>query len=104
KDVPTVSGSVLPPAPPVSGPGAAVAAPGGVLGERLVFMTSSGGDLYVINIDGTGLRKLASGVIDPVVSPDGQQVAFTRWDGAEFGTLYVMNLDGAGERAILSDT
>jgi dipeptidyl aminopeptidase/acylaminoacyl peptidase len=73
-------------------------------GGKLVFTTSSGGDLYVINMDGTGLRKLASGVIDPVVSPDGQQVAFTRWDGAEMGTLYTINLDGSNERAVLADT
>jgi hypothetical protein len=73
-------------------------------GGKLVFNTRNGGDLYVINIDGTGLQKLASGVIDPVVSPDGQQVAFTRWDGAEFGTLYVMYLDGSGERAVLGET
>jgi Tol biopolymer transport system component len=71
---------------------------------KLVFTTRSGGDLYIVNADGTGLQKLASGVIDPAVSPDGQQVAFTRWDGAEFGTLYVMNLDGTGERAILGET
>jgi uncharacterized protein YraI len=73
-------------------------------GDRLVFATRSGGDLYVINLDGTGLRHLASGVIDPAVSPDGRQVAFTRWDPSEFGTLYVMNLDGSGERAILGET
>lgn len=72
-------------------------------GDRLVFATRSGGDLYVVNRDGTNLQKLAGGVIDPVVSPDGTQVAFTRWDGAEFGTLYVMNLDGSGERAILGE-
>lgn len=71
---------------------------------RLVFMTASGGDLYAINADGTGLRHLANGVIDPVVSPDGQHVAFTRWDGAEFGTLYVLNLDGSSERTILGET
>ena len=70
---------------------------------RLVFATGSGGNLYMVNADGTGLSQLASGVIDPVVSPDGQQVAFTRWDGAEFGTLYVMNLDGSGELAVLSE-
>lgn len=82
----------------------------------LVFATGSGGDLYVVSADGTGLQKLTSGVIDPVVSPDGQQVAFTRWDGAKMGTLYVMNLDtltgsakplsgtgGSGERVIASD-
>jgi Tol biopolymer transport system component len=67
-------------------------------------MTGSGGDLYVINSDGTNLRHLASGVIDPVVSPDGRQVAFTRWDGAEFGTLYALNLDGSAERVILGET
>jgi TolB protein len=73
-------------------------------GGRLVFTTKSGGDLYVVNPNGTGLRKLASGVIDPAVSPDGTQVAFTRWDGAEMGTLYVTNLDGSGERVVLSET
>jgi dipeptidyl aminopeptidase/acylaminoacyl peptidase len=80
-------------------------------GGNLVFMTGSGGDLYVINTEcaslpegcGTGLRHLASGVIDPVVSPDGRQVAFTRWDGAKFGALYTINLDGSGERAIVGD-
>jgi len=72
-------------------------------GGRLVFMTGSGGELYVANLDGSGLRRLAGGVIDPVVSPDGRQVAFTRWDGAEFGTVYVIDIDGSGERAVARD-
>jgi hypothetical protein len=75
-----------------------------ITGGKLVFTTRSGGDLYVINADGTGLRKLAGGVIDPVVSPDGTQVAFTRWDGAEMGTLYVIGVDGSGERVVLGET
>ena len=70
---------------------------------RLIFMTRSGGDLYRVNADGRNLHRLARGIIDPVVSPDGQQVAFTRWDGAEFGTLYTINIDGTGERAIAGD-
>ncbi len=69
----------------------------------LVFATGSGGDLYVVNADGTGLRKLTSGVIDPVVSPDGQQVAFIRWDSGELGTLYTINIDGSNEQAILGE-
>lgn len=73
------------------------------LNGRLVFTTGSGGELYVINVDGTGLRRLAGGVIDPVLSPDGQQVAFVRWDGAEFGAVYTIKLDGSGERAIAGD-
>lgn len=70
---------------------------------KLIFMTGSGGNLYSINADGRDLRQLTNGVIDPVISPDGQQVAFTRWDGAEFGTLYTINIDGTGEQAILGD-
>jgi dipeptidyl aminopeptidase/acylaminoacyl peptidase len=69
-------------------------------GGRLIFANRSGGDLYMINADGTDLRHLASGVIDPVVSPDGQQVAFTRWDGDEFGALYLLNLADGSERVI----
>jgi dipeptidyl aminopeptidase/acylaminoacyl peptidase len=95
----------LPPAP-VAAPVTTAASTGrtaaGLTG-RLVFMTGSGGELVVINVDGSGLRRLASGVIDPVVSPDGRQVAFVRWDGAKIGTLYTINLDGSGERAILGD-
>jgi uncharacterized protein YgiM (DUF1202 family) len=71
---------------------------------KLVFTTGSGGDLYMINADGTDLRKLAGGVIDPVVSPNGQQVAFTRWDGAEMGTVYTLNLADGNERVVLANT
>jgi dipeptidyl aminopeptidase/acylaminoacyl peptidase len=82
----------------LSGQATAVASAG-----KLVFATRSGGDLYIANIDGTGLQKLASGVIDPVVSPDGMQVAYTRWDGAKLGALYVLDLDDGSERVIASD-
>jgi Tol biopolymer transport system component len=76
---------------------------GSNVGGRLVFATRSGGDLFVSNADGSGLRRLTGGVIDPVVSPDGQQVAFTRWAPGELGTLYIINLDGSGERAVLGE-
>lgn len=72
-------------------------------GGQLIFATRSGGDLYAVNLDGSGLRKLTSGVIDPVVSPDGQQVAFTRWEGNKFGALYTINRDGSGERVESDD-
>ena len=73
------------------------------LPERLVFATSSGGDLYSVNLDGTDLRQLAGGVIDPAVSPDGKRVAFTRWDGAEFGALTALNLEDGSEQVIVGD-
>ncbi len=67
----------------------------------IVFQTSSGGDIMAINPDGTGLRYLSSG-IDPVISPDGQRVAFTRWQG-DSGSLWVANLDGSGESQITGE-
>lgn len=95
--------SVAPPPPPAAEKTESDASTGHNLGGKLIFMTGSGGELYAINLDGTNLRRLAGGVIDPAVSPDGAQVAFTRWDGAEFGALFVINVDGSGERVVLGD-
>jgi Tol biopolymer transport system component len=66
-------------------------------------MTANGGSLYLINADGSDLRHLADGIIDPVVSPDGRQVAFTRWDGAELGQVYTLSLDDGSEHPIFPD-
>ncbi len=81
---------------------AAVAAPAGPPQGRLVVGLESGGDIMVVNADGSGLRRLTSG-IDPALSPDGQRVAFTRWTGTD-GTLWLINVDGSGERAVLGET
>jgi Tol biopolymer transport system component len=79
------------------------------LAGTLVFQTASGGDIYAINADGTNLRYLTTGM-DPALSPDGQGVAFTRWEGPQHGApgslWVVINVDalaGTGERVILSD-
>jgi dipeptidyl aminopeptidase/acylaminoacyl peptidase len=84
-------------------PGAAVAAAGvnikpvnGNGTGQLVFQIASGGPIYVINADGTGLRYLTTGM-DPQLSPDGTQVAFTRW-WPEY-ELLTINIDGTGERS-----
>jgi Tol biopolymer transport system component/uncharacterized protein YraI len=67
-------------------------------GGKLVFMTSSGGDIYTINADGSGLRLLTRGGLDPALSPDGRQVAFTRWGPTE--GVYLINIDGSTERQV----
>jgi TolB protein len=82
-------------------PGPSVPTPSGPPDGLLVFQTSSGGNIMRINADGTGLQKVSTG-IDPVLSPDGKQVAFTRWQG-DVGTLWVANVDGSGERAVLGE-
>jgi len=71
----------------------------------IVFQTVSGGPIYAINADGSNLRYLATGM-DPALSPDGQWVAFTRWDDTQHGatgSLWVINVDGSGERVIVGD-
>jgi len=65
----------------------------------LAFQTRSGGDIYVINADGVGLRRVTHG-LDPQLSPDGTQIAFTRWD-PQF-ELFTVNTDGTNERAWFS--
>jgi len=53
-----------------------------------------GGDIYVMNADGSGLRRVTDGG-DPIWSPDGQQIAFVRW--REPRGVWVINADGSGE-------
>jgi hypothetical protein len=75
-----------------------VAAPASDNGPgQLVFQTQSGGDLYVINADATDLRYITTGM-DPQLSPDGTQIAFTRWEPRY--ELFVINTDGTNERAL----
>jgi TolB protein len=86
------SGAALAPAVAAQGPG----------GGTLVFQTASGGAIYAANPDGSALRYLTSGM-DPALSPDGQRVAFTRWDNPQhgaLGSLWVIDVDGSGERLV----
>lgn len=87
---------------------APTASPGRTLPSQtntIVFQTVSGGPIYTISAGGANLRYLTDG-IDPALSPSGQQVAFTRWEGSEHGapgSLWAINTDGTGERVILGD-
>jgi hypothetical protein len=91
-DLPVVSASQS----PASNPQSTLPNPQSLL----VLQLASGGDIMVVNADGSGLRRLTQG-IDPVLSPDGKRVAFTRWNGTD-GSLWVIDVDGANERQVAS--
>ncbi len=69
-------------------------------GKRLAFARLGSG-IFRMNPDGTGLRRLTSGVRDiyPVWSPDGKHIAFLRPFRAEW-RLFVMSPAGAGQRRL----
>jgi hypothetical protein len=57
----------------------------------LVFQTTYGGTFYTINVDGTGLQPITNG-IDPVWSPDGERIAFVRWENPR--GVWIVDADG----------
>lgn len=75
----------------------------------IILQTVSGGPIYAINPDGRNLRYLTSG-IDPILSPDGRQLAFTQYNAVEVGTapsergsLWIYEMATGQQRAILGD-
>ena len=76
----------------------AITQTGSKLSGKLVFQTSNGGTIYLMNADGSGLRSLTAG-FEPALSPDGQQVAFTRWEDQK--GLWVINVDGSNEHLVI---
>jgi Tol biopolymer transport system component len=64
---------------------------------QLIFTSQIGVfSIFIINHDGTGLKKLTDG-FEPEVSPDGKNVLFTAQDSSGVD-LYVMSIDGSSKR------
>ncbi len=71
--------------------------PTGTLTGRLLFQDASGGIIYSVNGDGSNLTRVTNG-LDPAYSPDGKQIAFTRWNYPP--GVFVANADGTNERSL----
>ena len=56
--------------------------------------------VWRINPDGSGPLKIASDASNPVVSPDGQRIAFMRYEGNSDYTLWVASSDGTGQKKL----
>ena len=75
-------------------------------GRRIAFLRGSVGDIFAVNLDGTGLTNLTNDPgaqeNNPGWSPDGNRIAYDR-TGCTQGTneggvcVYVMNADGSGQ-------
>ncbi len=71
--------------------------PTGTLQGRLLFQDASGGNIYAVNGDGTGLTRVTTG-IDPAYSPDGSKIAFSRWTSP--AGVYIANADCSNEQLL----
>jgi TolB protein len=78
-------------------------------GRKIAFVGSPPGlaaALYVMNVDGSGLRRLTHSrrseeVAFPSWSSDGRKIAFFRMESPQaLDSLYVVNVDGSGERRV----
>ena len=65
---------------------------------KLALLTSSGGELYLVNADGSHLRRVTAGVLDPDLSPDGTRIAYARWPGGpDPEGIYIRDLTNDNE-------
>jgi Tol biopolymer transport system component len=89
----------------LQGCGADAYAPAPLSGQLSYASRASGShDIYLINVDGTGLRNLTNHQAwdgDHAWSPDGSKIAFS--SSREWGLL-LMNADGSGLRNVTGDT
>ncbi|HEY0872996.1 MAG TPA: hypothetical protein VGD94_05950 [Vicinamibacterales bacterium] len=77
-------------------------------GSKLAFMSQRDGnpEIYVVNRDGSGLRRLTNhpgNDVTPTWAPSGAQLAFTS-DRTGRPQIWIMNADGTGQQQITRET
>ncbi|MBN1878515.1 PD40 domain-containing protein [bacterium] len=70
-----------------------------------IFAFTSDENIYVMNADGTKLKKVASNAISPTISPDGQRIAYIELakSGQRQGYLCLANIDGRKAKRLLEN-
>jgi Tol biopolymer transport system component len=77
-------------------------------GDEFGFSSKTGGtedsneEVFVIGVDGTGLRQLTSNNyrdLYPCYSPDDSRIVFLSWPGSTLD-IYVMNSDGSSQKML----
>jgi hypothetical protein len=76
------------------------------VGDQITFVSRDGNDeIYVINADGSNLRRLTSNTWEwdkhPSWSPDGTQIVFWSNRGTGRRQLWIMNADGSNQRPLM---
>lgn len=73
---------------------------------QIVYRSPLSNDLFIMNGDGTGVRKLtdtpAINEFDPELSPDGTRVAYNTNEGGNY-EIYTIKTDGTGTTRITND-
>lgn len=98
-----VSQGTQTPAPQTPAPTAPAGAPrpqvATGLSGKIALKTGSGGDIYLMNADGSDLQRFTDG-IDPALSPDGTRLAYARWGAPH--AIFVRDLTTGQEQQVVS--